>query len=135
MIKFDSNYFQKFSFTKEQLKSYFGSAQKNLKIAEESNTPEVIFKFSYDALIKLGITLIAYRGYKVRSILGHHIKILEAMGKLLKNPDVEAIGNMMRKQRNFDLYDEGLIISKKQSKEYLEFISGIFNKWKKNFYE
>lgn len=135
MIKFDNNYFQKFSFTKEQLRTYFASAQKNLKIANESSIPEVIFKFSYDALIKLGITLIAYKGYKVRSVLGHHIKILEAMGKLLKNPDVEAVGNMMRKQRNFDLYDEGFLISKKQSKEYLEFINEIFNRAEKIFYD
>lgn len=67
MIRFESQYFREFSFTPEQLGDYFASARHDLAIAEASDVPEVIFKFSYDALIKLGITLIARQGYKIRS--------------------------------------------------------------------
>ncbi|MBI5412126.1 hypothetical protein HZA43_03030 [Candidatus Peregrinibacteria bacterium] len=120
MTKFDPQFFEKFQFTKDQIKHYFASAARNLEIAKKIDIPEGIFKFSYDALIKIGITLLASQGYKIRSIPGHHIKILEIMAQLLGDPELEAIGNLMRKQRNFDLYDEGLIITRKQSKEYFE---------------
>lgn len=132
MKNFNQEYFQKFIFTKEQLKTYFSSAQKNLKIAKESNIPEIIFKFSYDALIKTGITLIAYKGYKIRNRLGHHIKILEMMGEILRDKDIEVIGNMMRKERNIDLYNEGILLTQKQCKEYLQFVSDAIAKANKN---
>ncbi len=55
MINFEQQHFQKLSFKKEQLKQLSNSALRDLEIAEESTIPEVIFKFSYDALIKSGI--------------------------------------------------------------------------------
>ncbi|MDP8258217.1 MAG: hypothetical protein P9L90_02165 [Candidatus Aadella gelida] len=58
------------------------SAQRDLKIAESTNISDVVFKFTYDALIKLGIMLIAKKGYKVRSTAGHHIKILEKLSQV-----------------------------------------------------
>ena len=63
MIHFESLYFQKINFTQGQLNQYAKSAARDLKIAQESDVPDVVFKFSYDALIKIGITLIAKPGY------------------------------------------------------------------------
>ncbi len=128
MINFESNYFKKLKFTESQIQQYFMSAKKSLEIAQQSNIPEVIFKFSYDALIKLGIALIAKRGYKARSVKGHHIKILEKASLLLKNKKINTTGNEMRQKRNIDLYDGGTLISKKDSQAYAEFIQGVFNK-------
>lgn len=130
-MKFEPEFFERFNFEEKQIANYFYSADKNLKIAENVKIPEVIFKFSYDALIKVGITLISKNGYKVKNRLGHHIKILETLGNILEDNEIEAIGNLMRKQRNFDLYGEGTIISKKQSEEYLEFVRKVFKKTKK----
>ena len=56
--------------TQEQLEDYFKSAKSSLEIAEKVDIPEVVFKFAYDVLIKLGITLIARDGYKIRSNMG-----------------------------------------------------------------
>lgn len=134
-MNFESEFFQKFNFQEKQISNYFKSAEKNLKIAENIKTPEVIFRFSYDALIKIGITLIAHNGYKMKARLGHHIKILEALGSILKDKEIETIGNIIRKQRNVDIYGEGTIISKKQSEEYLEFVQKVFKKAKKYFNE
>ncbi len=134
-MNFESEFFQKFNFQEEQISNYLKSAEKNLRIAENIKIPEVIFKFSYDAMIKIGITLIARNGYKVKTRLGHHIKILEALGSILKDKEIEAIGNIIRKQRNVDIYGEGAIVSKKQSEEYLEFIQKVFRKAKKYFNE
>jgi len=128
MIHFENKYFQKIRFEPAQIKRYFNAAKKDLNIAKQSHIPEVIFKFSYDALIKLGIALIAERGYKVRSVVGHHVKILEKMAEILQNTDIEAIGNQMRQKRNTDLYEGGFLISKKDSQAYLEFIESVFKK-------
>ena len=128
MMNFENDYFQKLKFTENQTKEYFISAKRKLEIAQESNIPEVIFTFSYDALIKLGIALISEKGYKVRSIRGHHIKILEKTSQLLKNKDINTIGNEMRQKRNTDLYGGGVLISEKDSKAYTKFIQNIFHK-------
>lgn len=125
MIDFNKESFQKFNFTDSQIGKYFKSATESLRIAETVKIPEVIFKFSYEALLKLCITIIAMEGYKVRSNKGHHIKILETASKLLKNTEINAIGNSMRLKRNMDLYSGGTIISEKQSLEYLKFVRNV----------
>ena len=133
-MKFDNKSLKKMIFTDEQIFKYFLSAEKCLQIAETVRIPEVVFKFSYDALLKLGITLIAKEGYKIRMIAGHHIKILEKTSEILNDQTIASIGNIMRTQRNFDLYDAGTLISKKQSDEYLEFVKKVFIATKKFIY-
>ncbi|MFH0985707.1 MAG: hypothetical protein V1882_09290 [Candidatus Omnitrophota bacterium] len=81
--------------------------------------------YAYQALIKLGIALLAAEGLKVRSIPGHHIKILESMSAMLKDPDILTIGNAMRMKRNQDLYGAGTMITEKESRDYLLFIQKI----------
>ena len=131
-MKLSSSHFRKINFTEEQIHKYLQSAQKDLHIAESTKIAEVIFKFSYDALIKTGITLIAKEGYRVRSKQGHHIKIIETLSKILGDEDIEPIANSMRTKRNFDLYGGGVLITKKQSEEYLKFIKKVFKKAKKH---
>ena len=126
MINFESQHFQKLAFKEEQIDQFLMSARHDLKIAEESNIPDVVFKFSYDALIKLGIALIAKKGYKVRSKAGYHIKILEKLSQLLKDEDIVVLGNKMRQERNVNLYDGGFFVGEKDSLEYLEFVKSTF---------
>ena len=128
MINFENQYFQKLVFKKEQIEQYLKSALHDLKIAEESDIPDVVFKFSYDAFIKLGIVLIAKKGYKIRSTTGHHVKILEKLSQLLKDEDILVLGNKMRQERNSNLYDGGFSVGEKDSCEYLDFIKDVFKK-------
>jgi len=128
MINFESQYFQKLEFKEGQIKQFLKSALHDFKIAEASDIPDVIFKFSYDALIKLGITLIAQKGYKIRSTAGHHIKILEKLSQLLKDEDILVLGNKMRQERNINLYDGGLFVGEKDNLAYIKFVKSAFKK-------
>lgn len=76
MTTFENKYFQKLNFAKSQTNQYFTSARRDLDIAANTEIAELRFKFAYDALIKIGITLVVKQGYKVRSQAGHHVRIL-----------------------------------------------------------
>ncbi|MBI5701396.1 hypothetical protein HZC34_06105 [Candidatus Saganbacteria bacterium] len=128
MIHFDGEYFQKIKFDANQIERLLQSAKRDLSIAVESIIPEVIFKFSYDALVKAGIFLIAKQGYKVKSRIGHHIKILEKMDEILGDEDIIVFGNKMRQERNIDLYSGGSEISEKDCFEYLAFVTAAIKK-------
>ena len=128
MINFESQHFQKLTFKEEQIEQFLKSALHDLKISKDSDISDVIFKFSYDALIKLGIALIAKKGYKVRSAAGHHVKILEKLSQLLEDEDILVLGNKMRQERNVNLYDGGFFVGEKDSFEYLKFVKDAFKK-------
>jgi retron-type reverse transcriptase len=128
MINFENQYFRKLVFTDKQIKQFCDSANHDLKIAELSDIKDVVFKFSYDSLIKLGIFLIAKKGYKVRSTSGHHVKILEKLSDILQDNDILIMSNKMRQERNINLYDGVFFISEKDSHEYLNFVKNIFKK-------
>jgi hypothetical protein len=128
MMNFENQHFQKLAFSRQAIGRFFKSAARDLKIAEESVIPEVIFKFSYDALIKLGIALIAEKGYKVRSAAGHHIKILEGLSRILEDEDIVVLGDKMRQERNLNLYEGGFFAGEKDSREYLVFVKQVFQK-------
>ena len=104
MANFENQYFRKMDFT------------------------EVRFTFAYDALIKIGIALIAKAGYKVRSQPGHHVKIIEKLAEILADEDIALVGNKMRQSRNADLYDGGILVTQKDSREYTEFVEKIYSK-------
>ena len=128
MINFENQYFQKLKFKEEQIRQFLKSALHDLEIAGTSDIPDVIFKFSYDALIKLGIALIAQKGFKIRSTTGHHVKILEKLSQILKEEDILVLGNKMRQERNVNLYAGGLFVGEKESLEYLKFVKSTFKK-------
>ncbi len=127
-MKFDPKFFAKMHFTAEQIGKYFKSAEHNLRIAESVAIPEVIFKFSYDALIKFAVTVVAHSGFKVKNTLGHHVKMIETLSLILKDENIEILGNVMRNKRNLDLYGEGAIVTEKESDEYLKFVQNIYAK-------
>ncbi len=117
--------FEKFKFQQRQINIYFRSATHSFKIASDSNVSEVIFKFCYDALIKLSIAVCAKNNLRVKARQGHHIELLAKLAELLDNKDIEAIGNEMRKKRNLDLYAGGILISKKEAGEYQDWLKTI----------
>ena len=123
MTYFETKYFQKFNFTKQQIDRFFESALRDLKIARQDKFAEVRFTYGYQALVKAGIALIAkVGGVKVRSAPGHHVKILEKMSEILKNPDVLTLGDAMRTKRNSDFYGGGESITEKEAEDYLRFV-------------
>ncbi len=133
MINFESQYFQKMFFAEERVKRLYESALHDLDIADKSDVPDVVFKFSYDALVKLGIATIAKHGFKIRSVPGHHIKILEKLSQFLDYEDVITFGNKMRQERNINLYGGNYFVAEKDSVEYLDFIKRVFEKYRVSF--
>jgi len=128
MIIFDSKYFKKFEFKRGQTEKYLRAAYRDLEIASHSGVAEVRFQFAYNALIKLGISLISQFGYKVKSRSGHHIKILEKISLILGDKDIYLMGNRMREKRNTDLYEGGVLISEKEAGEYKNWLKKVFLK-------
>ena len=124
--------FETFKFSDNQIKKYFSSARQDFKIAGDSSVPEVIFKFCYDSLLKIAIAMCAKNGLRVKSRAGHHAELLEKLTEFLGDQDIFAVGNEMRKKRNFDLYAGGILISKKEALEYREWLRGIFIKIEDN---
>lgn len=122
MTQFEKEYFGKFKFTKDQIHRYFQNALRDLEIARKDSFAEVRFSYAYQALIKAGIALLAKEGVKVRSVPGHHIKILVKMSELLKDEDIMTIGNAIRMKRNIDFYEGGETITEKEAMDYLEFV-------------
>ena len=129
MTKFESKYFIRWNFTEEQIILFYNNALRDLQIATENKRPEVKFTYSYNALIKGGIALVAKIGkVKIRSIPGHHVKIIEKMSEILKDNSINELGNAMRMKRNEDFYAGGIFISEKESEDYHVFVKEILFK-------
>lgn len=131
MIKFEDKYFVKFEFTDEQVKKYFNNALKDLNIAKNDKIPEVKFNYAYNALIKCGIALLTFYGRKVKSVPGHHVKIIEKISEFLKDGSVNDVGNLMRSKRNLDLYTGGIVVTEKESREYIAFAESVITRVKR----
>ena len=127
-MKFEKEYFTSQSFSKKELLNLNNAITKTFNIATTNKDPEVIFHFTYMALLKIGIYALAKRGYRIKSRPGHHIKILEALSNITQNEEIAIIGNNMRKNRNLDIYSFSAIITKEETLEYLIFVKKILKK-------
>ncbi|OGS20506.1 MAG: hypothetical protein A2252_01075 [Elusimicrobia bacterium RIFOXYA2_FULL_39_19] len=125
MKKFDTKYFVEFDFTKNQVEKNFENAQKDLQIAIRDNILDVKFNYAYTSLIKAGIALLSHHKVKVRSVPGHHLKIIESLAQLLKDNAITDMGNLMRSKRNIDLYAGGIEVMQKECVEYLSFVEKV----------
>lgn len=128
MKKFEPEFFKKYSFTKEEIGLFLANSKRDLDIAEKSGVPEVIFRFGYDAMIKAGIALIAFYGFKVKSVPGHHFVIIRKLSELLggKFAPVFDFCNEMRRKRNIDLYAGGAVISGQEANGLLAVAEKIY---------
>ena len=135
MTNFESDFFQKFKFTKEQINNYFQGALRDLEIARKDPFAEVRFTYAYQSLIKAGIALLAKVGsVRVRSVPGHHVKIIQKMGEILNDKDIAVIGDAMREKRNHNFYTGAEAITEKEAKDYLEFVEMVVQKVKSKFH-
>jgi len=127
-MKFENKYFRDFKFTDEQVKKYLDNAFRDLKIARKVDILEVKFNYAYSAFIKAGIVLISFYQVKTRSIPGHHVKIIEKVAQILEDDSVTDIGNLMRSKRNLDFYAGGVEVTKKECREYIEFVERLLSR-------
>ncbi len=120
--------FEEFNFSARQIDNYFNAASRDFKIAADSSVPEIIFRFSYDALIKLAISICAKNSLRVKARSGHHIELLKKLSEFIDAKEIDAIGNTMRRKRNYDLYGGGILMSEKEAGEYRDWLKNIFVK-------
>ena len=124
-MKFEEKYFTKFHFTSGQVNNNFKNALRDLNIAKKDDILEVKFNYAFTALIKAGITLLSYHQIKLKSVPGHHIKIIEILGQILNDETIVDMGNIMRSKRNLDLYAGGIEITEKECREYIDFVEKV----------
>jgi len=129
-MRFEEKFFKKFRFTKEQVKKNYENALKDFNIAKRDKILDVKFNYAYSALIKAGITLLSHHQAKIKSVPGHHLKIIEKLSQILKDDDIANIGNSMRSKRNLDLYEGGIKVTEKECREYINFVEGVLLKVK-----
>lgn len=130
-MKFEDKYFNRFNFNKEQIDKNIQNALKDFKISKEDKILEVKFNYAYTALIKAGIALLSYYKVKIKSMPGHHIKIIEKTSEILKDKSVVELGNVMRSKRNLDFYSGGIEVTEKECREYMEFVNKTIEKIRK----
>jgi len=131
MTSFEQQFFKKEAFASQQIQQYFESARHALKIADRDEFAEVRFDYAYKALIKIGIGLVSKSGYRVRSVPGHHIKLIQKISELLKDKEIFEIGNSMRLKRNEDFYGCGDFISESEATEFLDFVKTVLKRSEK----
>jgi len=112
--------FEKFTFTPKQIEKYFAGALKDFNITKNSG-PEIVFTFCYNCLLKLAIAVCAKNNLRVKAKQGHHIALIEKMSEYLGDENIEVMAQEMRSKRNRDLYDGGILITKKEAEMYFEF--------------
>lgn len=127
-MNFDDRYFSNFEFTEEQINKNFQNALKDINIARKDKILEVKFSYVYTALIKAGIALLSFYHAKIKSVPGHHSKIIEKTAQILKDNSISTMGNIMRSKRNLDLYAGGVEITEKECSEFIEFTEKVLTK-------
>ena len=71
MTRPDPEYFIKIRCSAAQIAGYLKRAQHDLEIAKKDAFVEVRFTYAYQALVKIGIALLAKEGLRVRAVPGH----------------------------------------------------------------
>ncbi|MBW2554675.1 MAG: hypothetical protein KAS98_10720 [Deltaproteobacteria bacterium] len=134
-MNFEDTSFVRFTFSKSQIKKHFDNALKDFNIAQRDTILDVKFNYTYTALIKAGIALISFYQVKVRSVPGHHVKIIEKMAEILNDETIDDIGNIMRSKRNRDFYGGGIEVTEKECVEYIQFVENVLVKIKNVLFE
>jgi hypothetical protein len=129
-MEFEDRFFIRFNFSRGQIEKNLANATRDLEIAKKTDILVVKFNYTYSALIKGGIALLSHSQFKVKSIPGHQMKIIENMARILKDDSIESMGNMMRQKRNLDFYAGGIEVTEKECKEYLDVVSEVLKRIK-----
>jgi uncharacterized protein (UPF0332 family) len=123
----EEKFFKKHAKNEKEITDLLANAERSLHIAEEDRFLEVRFSYTYKAFIQSGMALLNHHGLRVRSIPGHHSVLIQKISELLSDEDVCAVGDVMRKKRNRDLYFASVEITEKECEEYLDFVRAMYS--------
>jgi len=71
-LLFEPEFFIEFSYSEQQIETYFRNAELDLARVESVQDPNLVYRIGYEAVLKLGIAIIAQAGYKIKSVPGSH---------------------------------------------------------------
>lgn len=93
------------------------SAEQNLKIDEQ-----VSYQLAYEAMIRASLGFMLSFSVRPRSLLGHHMTIIDFVEKKLGKDYKRLIGlfDNMRKKRNRFIYEAGVFITEHEAEEALK---------------
>ena len=74
--------------------------------------------------------MLSFHQVKVRSVPGHHVKIIDKMAEILDYDTISDMGNIMRSKRNMDFYGGGIEVTEKECAEYIKFVEDVLEKIK-----
>ncbi len=117
--------FEKFIFSVQQIKKYWDKAVRDFHLAEQAKEIEIIFVFTYEAMLKIAITICARNNLRVKAYRGHHVELINKISEILKNEEIKQIGNEMRMKRNSGLYLGGDTVTYKEANFYRKFVKQI----------
>lgn len=127
-MKFEDKYFRQHKFDKSQIEKNYQNAMKDLNISKKDTILEVKFNYAYTALVKAGLALLSSYNIKIKSVPGHHIKLVEKIAEILEDDSITDMGNLMRSKRNLDLYSGGIEVTEKECYEYIKFVEDVVAK-------
>lgn len=120
--------FEKFDFTTQQIIKFWDKAVRDFRLAEQAKEIEIIFVFTYEAMLKVAISVCAKNNLRVKARRGHHIELIDKMAEILDDQDIKQVGNEIRTKRNRGLYSGGDTVSRKEADFYCKFVKQIFEK-------
>jgi len=120
--------FEKFDFTTQQIIKFWDKAVRDFRLAEQAREIEIIFVFTYEAMLKVAIAVCAKNNLRVKARRGHHIELIDKMAEILNDQDIKQVGNEIRTKRNRGLYSGGDTVSRKEADFYCKFVKQIFEK-------
>jgi len=127
-MKFEAPYFEPFSCSPEQIRRHLENSSRDLQIARTVQIIDVQFNYAYTALLKAGIGLLSSHQVRIKPVPGHQSRIIEAISRILQDPDIETLGQVMRAKRNKDLYGGGAEITQKECEKYIGFVEKVVKK-------
>jgi uncharacterized protein (UPF0332 family) len=107
-----------------QIERFLRGAEKKLSAARKvlAFDEEACLQLAYEAMLKASLGFMFSYGYRARSQPGHHIAIIEFVGKRIdkKHAGLMIIFDRLRRKRNVSLYDDSGFVSQHDAEQALE---------------
>ncbi len=107
-----------------QVRRFVASAEKKLLAARKALEidEEASYQLAYEAMLKASLGFMLSRGFRPRSLPGHHVAIIEFVEKDLGKgrQSLFAMFDRMRRKRHQAIYDVNGFIAAHEAKEAIE---------------
>jgi uncharacterized protein (UPF0332 family) len=119
--------FKKQERSPEQVKAFYKGACQKLNTAYKltDEDPEAAYQIAYEAMLKASLAIILHHELRPRSQPGHHVAIIDMVGKIMGadySNQIKAFDEM-RRNRNSFLYEPFGFVSSHELRDALNIVS------------